>query len=255
MSRNYRFTISLEDTLNKAEQTITIRSKELLHQINNVLRLKLGHAEELTLIDGSGEVFYAEIQSITKSLVELKILKIEKSQRELDLEIVFFIPVIKLENFTWMLRKLVELGVQSFVPVIFERSQKPNIQALASPKAQERFRKIIQEATEQCEAAVFARLHDAIEFNDIKNHLKPGSLRVFANERLADANHLSPVTYQLSTNKLCLLVGPEGGLTEQEVIALESLDFMPCGLGKRFLKAETAAISLLLTIFNNIPAD
>ncbi len=247
MSRNYRFTISADDSINRGQQTINIKSKELLHQINNVLRLKLGHAEEITLIDGSGDVFYAELLSINKSQASFKILEIQKSLRELDTEISFFIPVIKADAFSWMLRKLTELGVQNFIPVIFERSQKQNIKALSGVKPQERLNKIIQEVTEQCEGAVFAKLNEPIGFNEIKNHLQSDSLRIFANERLVDA---CPAKPQQSweplplASKIALLVGPEGGLTDQEVEVLESLNFTPVGLGKRFLKAETAAISL-----------
>ena len=247
MSRNYRFTISAEDVLNRAEHSISIKSKDLLHQINNVLRLKKDHTEEITIINGGGEVFYAEILSISKSLVELTILKTESSQRELSSTVTFLLPIIKAENFTWMLRKLTELGVQNFIPVIFERSQKTNVQALSSTKSYERLSKIMQEATEQCEGAVFPKLHEAINFNDIQNHLQVGALKVFANERLADAE-LEAGSWRLEAelaNSIYLLVGPEGGLTEQEVKILESWDFKPYGLGKRFLKAETAAIVLM----------
>ncbi len=256
MSRNYRFTTSVADTIDRAKQTIGIESKELLHQINNVLRLKPGHAEEVTFIDGSGAVFSAELITISKSKASFKILKTQKSQRELNTEISFFVPVIKADAFSWMIRKLTELGVQNFIPVVFERSQKQNFKALDSDKAYERLNKIIQEATEQCEGAVFAKLHKAIEFQDISKHLLEGSLRIFANERLADQAQGSTLKAQcplefdvqhsaLSIQHLCLLVGPEGGLTDEEVKLLESLNFTPLGLGRRLLKAETAAISLV----------
>ncbi len=249
MSRNYRFTITATDSIDKAKQIISISSKDLLHQINNVLRLRVGHPEEVTLIDGSEDVFYVELLSIDKSQASFTILKTQKSQRELSAEISFLVPVIKADAFSWMIRKLTELGVQNFIPVIFERSQKVNIQALNSAKSYERLTKIIQEATEQCEGAVFAKLNEVIEFNEIENHLELGSLKIFANERLANVSPaklqqgLEPLASDTSS-KIALLIGPEGGLTDQEVKALESLNFMPFGLGKRLLKAETAAICL-----------
>ncbi len=250
MPRNYRFTVSKEDKLDPASARITIGSKELLHQLNNVLRVKAAHREEITMIDGSGMVFYVELQSISKSEASFKILRSEKSQRELASEIYFLVPVIKLDAFSWMLRKLTELGVQHFIPVIFERSQKQNIKALSGAKVHERLTKIIQESVEQCEGAVFPELHSMIEFAELSKSLPGNTNKIFASERLADEIQVasSNALSVHASDNLCLLVGPEGGLTDAEVKALEAYGFNAQGLGRRLLKAETAAIALFSSI-------
>lgn len=237
--RNYRFTIGSDDQIDP--EIIKIFDQELLHQLNNVLRLVPGHQEEITLIDGSGKVYHASLQTINKKIAEFAILDIQESCRELDREICFYVPIIKQDSFAWMIRKLVELGVQKIIPVKFARSQKQYIEAINKQKA--RHLKIMQEATEQCEGAIFAELAEPIEFSQVEAGSK---LNYFANERLATKEAMShePQAKESDLQSLSLLVGPEGGLTDEEVQVLEALGFEAQSLGSRLLKAETATIAL-----------
>jgi 16S rRNA (uracil1498-N3)-methyltransferase len=237
--RNYRFTITTEDQLDTTAKRIRVLNADLLHQVNNVLRLKPGHKEELSMIDGSGKVFYVTMLEASKQELLFEINQEEASQRELKCQYCFYVPIIKAESFAFMLRKLVELGVQKFVPVIFNRSQKQYIEVIK--KQRNRFEKIIQEATEQCEGARFAQLAELIDFDDIKAN---SDLNYFANERLA--NQETTNSSKKSCRSITLLVGPEGGLTDDETEHLTSIGFEATGLGPRLLKAETAAISLLV---------
>lgn len=241
--RNYRFSLNSEDRLDQASGSIIIGNPDLIHQISKVLRLSPGHKEEISFIDGSGIVFYSKLSSLDKSKIEFQIIQSEKSKRELKSQVKFFIPIIKNDAFEFMLRKLTELGVQEFYPVIFERSQKTNIDKLSSANYYSRLNKIIQEATEQCEGAIFAKLHPIIEFNEIQKIISPNSTKIFASERLADTDSFAnPSTHNSSIFNL--LIGPEGGLNDQEASLLEEWGFIPYSLGKRLLKAETAAIVL-----------
>lgn len=241
--RNYRFTISKLDKLELEANSLTIRNSELLHQLHNVIRLKPGHKEEISFIDGTGIVFDTQLQELSKDFALFEIMAMHESSRELNQDYCFYIPIIKPEAFALMLRKLVELGVQKFVPVIFERSQKKYIEVII--KQRSRFEKIIQEATEQCEGAVFAELVDPIDFQQIE---ADADMNIFANERLAESSlrGARSATWQSSQGSIALLVGPEGGLTDTEVKSLKTKGFHGISLGPRILKAETAAISLII---------
>ncbi|MDA0773083.1 MAG: RsmE family RNA methyltransferase [Cyanobacteria bacterium] len=239
--RNYRFTIAADDQLDTVTKRIRVLNADLLHQVNNVVRLKPGHKEELSMIDGSGKVFHVTMLEASKQELLFEINQEEESQRELNCQYCFYIPVIKPEAFAFMLRKLVELGVQKFVPVIFSRSQKQYIEAIK--KQGKRFEKIIQEATEQCEGAKFAELTELIYFDDIK---ASSEQNYFANERLA--NQEAANSSKKSCRSITLLVGPEGGLTEPEVEHLTSIGFEAKGLGPRLLMAETAAIAMFCSL-------
>lgn len=240
--RNYRFTIAAEDEL--CSKSLVIKNSELLHQMNNVLRIKPGLKEEISFIDGSGKVYTADLQELSKTEASFEIISTEESTRELSCQYCFYIPIIKPEAFAFMVRKLVELGAQKLVPVVFERSQKQYIEAIK--KQRPRLEKIIQEATEQCEGAVFAELAETISLAEIE---ASADINIFANERLSSPRAQSPepgALKDLQRKSLSLLIGPEGGFTDEEVNELEIKGFEATSLGPRLLKAETAAISLFV---------
>lgn len=266
MPRNHRFTINNQNQLSFIKEKI-IRSTdpEIIHQLNKVLRIKDPKLEnpniEISLIDGSGIVYECQIKEYiydeknsktnNKNLNEIifQITEQYESKRELTQELSFFIPIIKIDRFEWMVQKLSELGVQKLIPVIFERSQKNNIEKLQKQNQQKRLEKIIEEAIEQCEGAAFPELMDIINFSDLNKHLQDHDLKLFASERLASQEGLLANKDTNNTNtelpqSIKLLVGPEGGLTDQEVRQLESLGFQAKSLGKRLLKAETASVVL-----------
>lgn len=263
MPRTYRFFLNKLDNVDIDSGLVTVKDKDLLHQLTKVLRLNNSSPEIVEFLDGSGLVIRSSIQKISDKSSSFKIEEQYQSKRELAINVQFFVPVIKLDAFELMIRKLVELGVQKFVPVAFERSQKQNIAALSSDKSHKRILKIMQEAVEQCEGARLPEITEIIDFADIKAQLRANEYRVFANERLADKYpadsprlppNLGPgVSYALDSSSgndflgfknLSLLVGPEGGLNEDEVRSLADENFNPLGLGRRLLKAETAAIAL-----------
>ncbi len=244
--RNYRFTISQQDKILNSQ--LEIYNPELIHQIKNVLRLKPGAIESISFIDGSKLVRQVSLVSLENDCVKFHIEDSFESKKELKTDVCFYIPLIKNEAMAFMLRKLCELGVQQLQPVIFSRVQKQNLDSFLKQK--KRYLKIIQEATEQCEGAVFTELFDPIKFSEL-NQVK--GLSIFASERMAHEeisfDHKLALMSELESKKICsLLVGPEGGLTDEEVAVLQALKFQACSLGRRLLKAETAAITLFSSL-------
>ena len=247
--RNYRFTINSEDICESVQ--ITVNNADLLHQIKNVLRLTPESKEEISFIDGSGKVFSVSILEIQTKSVIFKVLNTQDSGRELEKQVVFFTPIIKSDAYSLMVRKLTELGVQEMLPVSFTRSQKQNIVSLEKDNQRQRLNKIIQEATEQCEGAIPAKLLAIQNLEDAIKGLDKDTLKIFASERMADEDsHQNPKLIQEASEfqKLCLLIGPEGGLTDEELEFLLKHGFKPYSLGKRLLKAETAAIALFSSL-------
>jgi 16S rRNA (uracil1498-N3)-methyltransferase len=176
---------------------------------------------------------------------------VKQSPRELDTYVNFYVPIIKNENFELMLRKLCELGVQEFTPVFFKFSQKKYLRKLKEHSYQERILKIIESATEQCEGSVFAKLNPVIGFEDLmrlNQKTDKDTIKLFASERLSLSEGLMEKSEikrgSKDIKKVSLLIGPEGGLSIEEVEALEKLDFKGLSLGKRILRAETAAVVL-----------
>ncbi len=253
MPRVYRFFLNAEDSLSGTE--VLIKNKDLLQQMTKVLRLKSDSPEIIEFLDGSGKVLRSRCEEVSSKEARFIVTEKYLSQRELQTKIIFLVPVIKLEAFEFMLRKLTELGVQSFIPIAFERSQKQNISAINSAKNKLRLNKIMQEAVEQCEGAILPVLCETISSDRIPLLFnRAGGLRIFASEKLADGVEQDlELKFELirecaEAKKIFLLVGPEGGLTDKEISLLKQFKFKDIGLGKRFLKAETAAISLFASL-------
>lgn len=249
MPRVYRFFLNKSDTVDLSQGLVLLKDKDLIHQIKNVLRLHDDSPESLEFMDGSGMVFQSKITNFDSKQISCNIYHQYFSKRELEQKITFFLPIIKTEAFEFMLKKLTELGVQKFIPVIFSRSQKQYISALSSDKSSLRLNKIIKEAVEQCEGALLPELSKIIEFKEIEQYSQGIQTKIFAYEKLADDEDVqdkkNTILQDQSLNKeQALLVGPEGGLTDEEARTLLNGGFHSIALGKRLLKAETAAIVL-----------
>jgi len=261
--RNYRFSILVTegDKLDLDKGLVTIKNPELIHQIRNVLKLDPESLEQITLIDGISPIVHeVKMLSTDAKQIVFKIISEFESQRELAQNVRFFVPVIKSDSFELMVRKLTELGVQEFVPVVFERSQRNNVEKIKSPAFKERIEKIIREATEQCEGAVFSKMSKPVKAEDIEDcfEVDVNEFKVYASERLSLAKGTSSMKVKrkfkkssqdpLHPPRFNLLVGPEGGLTDKEVKLLKELKFDSVSLGARLLKAETAAVALFAIV-------
>ncbi|MEB3316040.1 MAG: RsmE family RNA methyltransferase [Candidatus Melainabacteria bacterium] len=259
MVRSYRFAINKEDDLiDVSNKIITTKKQNLIHQLIKVLRYPEdeGH-NNIELIDGFSRNVYevrllTEIGSKILKKIDFEIVDLKQSPRELDTYVNFYVPIIKNENFELMLRKLCELGVQEFTPVFFKFSQKKYLRKLKEHSYQERILKIIESATEQCEGSVFAKLNPVIGFEDLirlNQKIDKDTIKLFASERLSlseGPREKAGIKQGGSKDmkKVSLLIGPEGGLSIEEVEALEKTDFKGISLGKRILRAETAAVVL-----------
>ncbi len=256
MPRLYRFYLDLKNSANQLDLDtgiISVEDADILHQLTKVLRMSESSKESVSFFDASGMVYETKIQSLegTARIVKKAIFKLinqKQSERELELKTRFFVPIIKLEMLELMVQKLTELGVCELVPVNFERSQKQNLEKINNSKAFRRLEKIAIEAVEQCEGGVLPLIKKTIDFSQVKDCISKYDLNIYASERLAgaSANNLEKIKTDIQNAKgyLNLLVGPEGGLSEDENKVMQGIGFLPISLGRRLLKAETAAISL-----------
>lgn len=210
-------------------------SQELCHYINTVLRLKQG--DPIVLFNGDGNEYSAEILSISrKQLVALVNTQLS-IRSESPLSIHLAQGVSKGDRMDFALQKSVELGVTEITPVITERCVvKLNEERWA--KKHEQWQKIIISACEQSGRNVLPTLHTPIALSrwlgqsteQSKVILSPGA-----------STYLSQLPR--SVKGFRLLIGPEGGLSEQEVYTCEQTGFLSANIGPRVLRTETAALA------------
>ena len=105
----------------------------------------------------------------------------------------------------------------------------------------ERYQKIINEATIQCGGKIPPKFGKAIEFNELMEKLNPNELNLIAHEDEKE-NKLIDILKKCPVNKINIFIGPEGGFTPEEISLAIRNSVIPVSLGKRILRAETAAI-------------
>lgn len=214
-----------------------LHERLLIRQMRDVLKLKAG--ENIALFNGSGRDFIFRIAKISPQAAFGHITSIIENKRDPAKHILLYQALIKKNNFELVLQKCTELGVKKFIPIISERSIKKGLQ-------RERMEKIMREAIEQSGQDKIPKLAEPIAFSDALNGITAEESLI-----LCDISGSALQNGKFSKEKpVVVFVGPEGGFTEKEVDAVRERGGAIVSLGRRILRAETAAVaatSLLLT--------
>jgi 16S rRNA (uracil1498-N3)-methyltransferase len=207
---------------------------EEAHHLLHVLRAAPGMG--VTLFDGSGAEFDAEVTACGRSCVEVAVVARREANRELPFELTLAAPLPKGDRQRWLVEKAVELGVARFVPLRTERSQ------ATSDRPSDKLARYVVEASKQCGR------------NRLMAIGKPHSWEEWlagASEAVAPRLLIAHVVGQpLSKVDLAgprptfVAVGPEGGFTDAEIAAAQTAGWQSVGLGRRVLRVETAAVAL-----------
>jgi len=210
-----------------------LRGEEAKH-LSRVLRVEQGQVYE---ISDNTQRYLAQVSEAHREAVRFEVL--EKLPTEMELPPIFlYAAIIKFEHFEWGIEKATELGVDRIVPVQSARSENGLERAVA--KRLERWRRIALESSQQCRRSFLPVLEGAQRFTDIVK-VAPGN-RAFLDER-RDGSSLRELKGE--TEPISLLVGPEGGWTEEERQLALDHGWKPASLGPRILRAETAWLASL----------
>lgn len=205
-----------------------------------VLRLQPG--DPLTLFDGRGGQWAAQIQRMGRSSVHVQVMQHESIEREPAREVHLAVGVPANERMDWLLEKAAELGAASVQPLLTERT----VLRLADERArrkQEHWQAIAVAACEQCGGNRVPPVHEPVAFARWRAPAGPAPLLL---SLAADAVPLA--TAAGDSQALLLLSGPEGGLTAGEEAAARAAGFRPVRLGPRVLRAETAPLAALAAL-------
>jgi 16S rRNA (uracil1498-N3)-methyltransferase len=242
-----------------SSQTIKL-SDAVAHQVRDVLRLAIG--EQLVLLDNSGDEVLASIAHISRAGVEVQLQERRPGKRESSVRLVLCQGLLKSARFEWILEKGTELGVSVFVPTLCRRSM-AGLEDAGSSKIQ-RWRRIIQEAAEQCGRS---RLPDLMPIRPLMHSLSdipPDSLALMPWEEernLSLRNALVAFQHAQDEHSLSdhgaqttviVFIGPEGGFTPEEVQLAQRHGVQIVTLGPRILRAETAALTTIANIMHDL---
>ncbi len=208
------------------EHYVELRDKRLLDQWTKVLRFRVG--QEVILFDGLKHERLYSLNEISKDVAKLEL--ITDFERKLPAKNVYlFWSLLKKDKNDWVLQKATELGVTHFIPVLAERSEKTGFN-------NERADKIVMEAAEQCGRS------------DIPLIRQPILLQTALHEYAAKVPLFVCEQHELTKPKepnykdVGVLIGPEGGWSDNEKQLFLSQEVGKLPLGNFTLRAETAAV-------------
>ncbi len=210
---------------------ITIRGEKARYLVT-VLRCRAG--DPLFIHDDKGNVYSAAITGVTNKEVSAELVEKIDLQSESPLNITLLQGLLKGEKMDLVIQKATELGVKEIIPVVTERCQVRQTRKLG------RWMKIAEEASRQAGRNSVPLIGETIEFKDLGAvHSTEGI--IFweqGGEELGES-----LKRFKGLQKISLFTGPEGGFSEVEIKAASEKGFVRATLGRRILRAETAAIT------------
>jgi 16S rRNA (uracil1498-N3)-methyltransferase len=200
------------------------------HHLGTVCRVRPGDA--VCLFNGDGRQYPARVLAAGRKEVQLEIVEVETAKTELPFRLEVAVPLPKGDRAQFLVEKLTELGVTTFVPLQTSRS-------VVHPREgkMEKLQRYVIEASKQCGRNVLMKVEPPRPWMDYVKSDPPASLKVVAQ---VGAEAGTPA----ATTEMIVAVGPEGGFTNEEIETARQRGWQITGLGPRVLRVETAAILL-----------
>jgi len=219
--------------------------RDIAHQIMHVLRLQPG--DQVTVLDGEGRAYQVRLNLFGAEQLTATIDQVGEKEIELPVHLTLFFPLTKREKVEWILQKGTEVGVSVFRPFISDRSLVKT--TILQPNKIQRWEAIIREAAEQSGRAFLPELSQP----QALSHIVSSAIDQYGLDAALVAavgestGSLGPLLDLLLKNiqakpALGLLIGAEGGFSDQELALFRTAKFDLVSLGQTILRMETAAI-------------
>lgn len=205
-----------------------------------VLRLKAG--AEITLFNGLGGQYSATLTEVQKRSCSARIDAFQETDNESPLHLHLGQVISRGERMEFVIQKAVELGVNEITPLLSERCG-VKINAERMLKKQQQWQKIAIAACEQSGRNIVPTIHSTQALPTWCESADPATKLTLHPRAKYSINTLPG-----GIDKIRLLIGPEGGLTDDEINLTEALNFTETVLGPRILRTETAALTAITAL-------
>lgn len=223
---------------NISDTKIIIDNKLDCGHIQNVYRLQIN--DKVRVIDGEFE-YLTKILSVSKREVVLEIIKKMEDNYSLDVNIDMAVGILKNDKMNLAIQKLTEIGVNKIIPLKTERV------IVKINEKKEKWETVVREALKQCRGVKFPKISEIKKICEI-DYEKYDKI-IFAYENSENSKSIFELIDEKDKNILCV-IGPEGGITAEEVDFLKEKNAFEVSLGARILRAETASIVVAGIISN-----
>ncbi|AFU99875.1 16S rRNA (uracil(1498)-N(3))-methyltransferase [Simiduia agarivorans] len=201
-----------------------------------VLRMEAGRP--LTVFNGKGGEYAATIASAAKKAVTLTIGAFDPTEKESPLAIHLGIGLSKGDRFDWVIQKATELGVTHITPLLTSRSE-VKLSAERADKKIAHWQQIAVSACEQCQRNRLPVIAAPLKLDQwLADRSEALKLVLHHRADRALSTHATPTS-------VAMVIGPEGGLSDEEIAQAQDQGFHPLQLGPRVLRTETAPIAAL----------
>jgi 16S rRNA (uracil1498-N3)-methyltransferase len=209
--------------------------------VARVLRLRAG--SPIVVFDGSGSDYACEIAVVEGDRVRVRVGEATDGRPESPLSVTLVQAVSRGERMDLTLQKATELGVGAVVPVLSARSVVRLDERQAEAKLRH-WQAVVTSACEQCGRSVLPRVHAPLALDRYLAESPRDCLRLVPSPGASD----SLAGLRDAPEAAELLIGPEGGFEESELVGAERAGFRPVRLGPRVLRTETAGIVALTVL-------
>ena len=220
------------------------------HQLRQVLRLKKG--DSIVVFHGDGDEHVVRLETLGRAGGRGQILETRHCTADPRVAVTLYQALLPRERFEQVVQKGTEVGISFLVPLVTERCQSRG--RSATSERLQRWRRIAQEATEQCGRS---RVPEVRPFVDLQAALSQSgsetALIAWEGERQRSVRAaLSPVRRRARLASVSLLAGPEGGFTMAEVEQSVAAGALTVSLGPRTLRSETAGPLLAALVLHEL---
>ncbi len=229
-----------EENIDKESDTALIIGDDARHIARS---LRMAQGDRITVSDGTGTDYECTLTYIRDEECRLKIENSSRSVAESPADITLYMAYPKSDKLELVVQKAVELGALRIVPFVSERCIK-RPKAEKEEKQTERLLRIAEEAAKQCGRARLPIVEPPISYAELLRRIPGECLTLFCYEG-GNTESLSRVLAEVSSLKIAVVVGSEGGFTEGEAEAAQRAGARLVNLGPRILRCETAPIYCL----------
>ena len=220
-------------------ENILIQGSDARH-IRTVLRYKPG--DRIGLLDGRGVEYHAKVDRLSPKGVDLTIIKTFSSETESPVQISMAQAMLKEKKMDAIVRHLTELGISRWIPFLAARSiPRPNPKNMAARIR--RWETISKEASKQCRRSRVMQIDTLKTFADALVASKMHELKILFWEAETGQKSSGLPRPTPKIKNIFLIIGPEGGFTEEEINQAREAGFVTAALGPRILRSETATMA------------
>lgn len=219
---------------------------ENFFHITRVLRIKTG--EKIKFIDDDKIVYYCTMAEIEKKILKAKIISKEKSSRVLKNDICLVQSILMTDAQNLAIANATQSGVREIYPVI---SDNVSVKKSSLKGKEEKWQKIVLENFKQCERADLAEIKEIQELKEVLKTFKKENILIFAEKDENISLDLAVKDIDKSA-KIAVVIGPEGGFSEDEFNYFKKENYKLISLGNMIYKAPNAIVAGVSNVVSRI---